>query len=98
MRDLVADYSENVVGATLQDGSRSQRKDATPDEGEGAERDDHDIHEESLSDSIAGRQPSPPASAPEISPTGNFPAVTGGVANPPRAAASCLHNIKDPRN
>lgn len=76
MRDRVGDYLENVVGATLQDGSRSKRKDATPDEGEG---DDHDIQEESLSDSIARRQPSPPASAPEISPTGNFLAVTGGV-------------------
>jgi len=89
MRDRVGDYSENVVGATLQDGSRSKRKDATPDEGEGAEGDDHDIQEESLSDSIARRQPSPPASAPEISPTGNFPAVTGGVEVSPRVAASC---------
>lgn len=86
MRDRVGGYLENVVGSTLQDGSRSKRKDATPDEGEG---DDHDIQEESLSDSIARRQPSPPASAPEISPTGNFPAVTGGVEISPRVAASC---------
>lgn len=43
----------------------------------------------SFSDSIARHQPSPPASAPEISPIGNPPAVTGGVAFPPRVAASC---------
>lgn len=57
--------------------------------GEGTEGDDHDIQELSLSDSIARRQPSPAASAPGISPTGNLPAVTGGVAIWPRVAASC---------
>lgn len=89
MRDLVGDYLENVVGATPLDGSRSKNNDATPDEEEDAEGDDHDIQEESLSDSIVRHQPSPPASAPEISPTGISPAVTGGVAIPPRAAANC---------
>lgn len=38
MRELVGDYLENVVGATLQDGSRSKRKDATPDERRGHRR------------------------------------------------------------
>lgn len=86
MRDLVGDYLENVVGATLQDGSRGIRKDATPDEGEGAEGDNHDIQEESLSDSIARRQLSPPASASIRSrnqPHRQFPCCHGRSCNFP---------------
>lgn len=88
MRDLVGDYLENVVGANPQDGSRGKRKEATPDEEEDAEGDDHDIQEESLSDTIRN-QPSPPASGPETSSSGNSPTVTEGVAIPPRVIVSC---------
>lgn len=80
MRDLVGDYLENVVGAIPQDISRSKRKDATLDEEEDAEGDDHDIQEELLSDSIVRHQPSPPASASETCPAHNSPTIAGGVA------------------
>lgn len=89
MRDLVGDYLENVVGATLQDGSRGKRKDATPDEEEDAEGDNHDLQEESRSDTIVCHQTSPPASAAETSSTGNSLTTTGGVSISPRVAASC---------
>lgn len=89
MRDLVGDYLENVTGATPPDGSRDKRKEATPEEAEDAEGDDHDLREESLPDTIVRHQPSPPASAPEASSTGNSPAVTGGVTISSQVAASC---------
>lgn len=88
MRDLVGDYLENVVGATPQGGSRGKRKEATPEEEGDAEDDDHDLQEETVSDTIVRHQPSPPSSTPEPSSTGNSPAVTGVVTISPRVTTS----------